>query len=268
MMLHTLWQVGSHLLSPTNALVAAIGLGLAMAALKGRSGFGTGLAALSATALCLIALLPVGNLLLAPLERRFPSPDHLPHRPIGILVLGGGVSLRDVAGTVRSQPNDAADRLFVAASLARQFPLAKVITLGGPIDPATGDAEADFAAVYLQQLGVPANRIIKERASADTFENARNATSLLHPKAADQWLLVTSAFHMPRAMGAFRRVGFHVIPQPADYRTVAGWKGLSWSAATNLRLFDVAVHEWIGLGVYRRRGWIGEIFPGPKESLP
>jgi uncharacterized SAM-binding protein YcdF (DUF218 family) len=221
------------------------------------------LATFSAAALCLIGVVPVGGWLLAPLEARFPSLAPGARPVAGIIVLGGGVSLAKDNGVYRPQPNEAVDRLFVSAELAHRYPAAKIVVSGGPIDATTGRAEADAVASYLTALGVAPDRMSLERRSANTAENARFSSALLHPAANQEWLLVTSAFHMPRAVGAFRRAGFTIRAVPADWRTTRTFWPQSWSASSNLKTFDLAAKEYLGLVVYRLRGDTLSFFPGP-----
>src|SRR4029079_5186358 len=79
--------------------------------------------------------------------------------------------------------------------------------------------EAQFASRLWQSLGIGASRIELENASRNTFENATMTKALVQPEPGQRWLLVTSAFHMPRAVGCFRRAGFAVEPYPVDWQT-------------------------------------------------
>ena len=115
------------------------------------------------------------------------------------------------------------------------------------------------------QIGIARDRVSYERRSLNTFQNALYTKALVDPNAGERWLLVTSAFHMPRAVGAFRAVGFEVVPHPVDYRT-AGARSLVRPfafAGEGLRRTDVAAKEWIGLGAYYFSGRTKELFPRP-----
>ena len=104
-----------------------------------------------------------------------------------------------------------ADRIIAAVELARRYPSARVVFVG--------KNEADFVIRLLEKLGVSRDRIIVERKSRNTIENATFAKQLVMPKPGERWLLVTSAMHMPRAVGVFRNAGFDVDAYPVDYRT-------------------------------------------------
>lgn len=247
--------------SAANALVAMLAIGLALSATRWR-GPGRRLAIAAAAVLCGVCVLPVGAWLLAPLELRFPRFAAAGGPVDGIIILGGSVSLRNENGVGAPEPNNAADRLFAAAELARRFPAARVVVSGGPIGR-DGWAEADSVSAYLQALGVDPGRLTLERESANTFENAAYAARLLHPTPQQRWLLVTSAFHMPRAIGAFRAAGFRTQAVPTDWRSGQRIWPDGWSAAGGLGTFDLAAKEYFALAAYRVRGRTDALFPGP-----
>ncbi|MBV9969593.1 MAG: YdcF family protein, partial [Xanthobacteraceae bacterium] len=126
-------------------------------------------------------------------------------------------------------------------------------------------SEADVVPALFESLGVPPGRIMLESRSRNTAENAVYSKALAAPKPGERWLLVTSAMHMPRAIGAFREAGFPVEAYPVDYKT-NGWQDLSGvigSLSSGLRQTDTALHEWIGLVAYRLTGKSSALFPGP-----
>ena len=106
-----------------------------------------------------------------------------------------------------------------------------------------------------------------ESESRTTAENATFTRQLVSPKPGERWLLVTSAFHMPRSMGAFRKAGFEVEAYPVDWRS-RGWSDLASpfsSLSMGLARTDTAVHEWTGLIAYWMTGRSSELFPGPRR---
>ncbi|HRW61159.1 MAG TPA: YdcF family protein, partial [Defluviicoccus sp.] len=113
----------------------------------------------------------------------------------------------------------------------------------------------------LEGLGLAADRFLFERDSATTYENALFSARLAQPKAGETWLLVTSAFHMPRAIGVFRALDWEVVPYPVDFRTPLDF----YSVFVNLTLVDLAVKEYVGLVAYRVSGRSAELFPGPAQ---
>jgi uncharacterized SAM-binding protein YcdF (DUF218 family) len=210
-----------------------------------------------------IASLPVGQLLSRPLEDRFPLPSLPPHVD-GIVVAGGSV-LPDVSAAHGATAlGDAAERLTAAAVLSRRYPGARIIYTGGSAEVVgRAEKEGPWARVLLVDLGVDPDRLIIEEDSRNTWENAVFTERLVRPRPSDTWVLITSATHMPRAVGCFRAVGWDVIPYPVDYHTGHSviWTGFDLRAG-----FDVttsAVGEWIGLAAYRLLGRTPELFPGP-----
>ncbi len=229
--------------------------------------------ALALTALALLAVAattPLGLLLVAPLEDRFPEPPTDLAAPDGIIVLGSAVY--DEISSARGQAVLAeGDRATEAAILAKRYPAARVVYSGGSgsLIP-TVSTEALAAKRLLADLGVDEARVTLEDRSRNTDENARFTAALVHPQPSQRWLLVTSAFHMPRAMGAFEKAGFNVIAFPVGYRTLGGGHGLLWEtdSARTLRTFEIALREWIGLAAYRATGRIERLFPGPGDRGP
>jgi uncharacterized SAM-binding protein YcdF (DUF218 family) len=225
--------------------------------------------ALTLASLVLIAILgwsPLGNALTVALEDRFPRWQPGKGEIAGIIVLGGAVT-PDVS-TARDDVvlNEAAERLTAAALLARAYPRAKVIFSGGDAGfiRAAG-VEAPYALRLLGGLGVAPDRLVAEDRSRNTVENAWFSKELAAPAPGERWLLVTSAYHMPRAIGVFRRAGFEVEAYPVDWRTRGTADALRpfASIGDGLRRTDTAVREWVGLLVYWLTGRSSELFPGP-----
>jgi uncharacterized SAM-binding protein YcdF (DUF218 family) len=250
---------------PSNLLVT---LGLLGVALSPTRWSRTGLR-LSAAAILLIALFglsPLGNALILPLEDRFPPWDPTHGAPDGIVVLGGAVD--ELVSQARGdfELNEAAERMTATVTLARRYPAARVVFSGG-----TGHLllqsgnEAEVGVRLFESLGIAPDRITSEDRSRTTAENAAFTKALIDPQPSQRWLLVTSAHHMPRAIGVFRRVGFAVEPYPVDWRT-RGRDDLFRpfaNVADGLRRTDTAMREWVGLLAYRLTGRTSELFPGP-----
>jgi uncharacterized SAM-binding protein YcdF (DUF218 family) len=224
---------------------------------------------LASTALLLIGgLLPLSTWLILPLEERFARTDLSGRAVDGIIILGGMEDARVSTARHAHAIDEAAERLTEAAALAKRFPQSKIVLTGGSAEvlsaPTIG---ADAAGLVMRDLGVGDDRLLLEREARDTWENAVKSKALVGPKPGERWLLVTSAWHMPRAVGVFRKARFAVEPWPVDYRTV-GWSDAFQlfpfeSPAQGLRQLDLAVHEWLGLMAYRLTGRSDEVFPGP-----
>jgi uncharacterized SAM-binding protein YcdF (DUF218 family) len=127
--------------------------------------------------------------------------------------------------------------------------------------------EADYALSMLESLGVAKARLTAERLSRNTVENAEFVKTVANPKEGERWLLVTSAFHMPRSIGLFRRAGFKVEAYPVDWRASPS-QALSFSsvAMNGLERTEVAMREWIGLAAYRLTGKTDDFLPGPGQN--
>ncbi len=210
-----------------------------------------------------IGFLPIGNALLRPLELRFPPTPNIVS-PAGIIVLGGGEDGRTSRATGLPEVNDAADRFLAGMALARKYPDARLIFTGGSAAVLGARVSgAEVADRIFADGGIAPDRILLEGASRNTAENAKLTRNLLGDPGEGAWLLVTSAFHMPRAMGAFCRAGWRgIVPYPVDYRGLGGGD-VGWDLAERLRTLNIAVKEWIGLVAYRLTGRTGNLIPGP-----
>jgi uncharacterized SAM-binding protein YcdF (DUF218 family) len=254
---------------PTNTL---IGLGLlgALLLVTRFASAGRKLVVASIVLLAICAFSPVGNLVLYPLESRFPPWDAASGTPDGIIILGGSIDADLAVAHNTPVVRSAADRIIAAAELAQRYPNARILFSGGSANLIANDArEADYAGEIFENLGIRKDRLIMERRSRNTYENALFSKAILSPKDGERWLLVTSAYHMPRAVGLFRRAGFPVEPYPVDWRVgrdAADILSFSNSAVDGLARTDLALREWIGLIAYRLVGRTGELFPGPAKE--
>jgi uncharacterized SAM-binding protein YcdF (DUF218 family) len=230
---------------------------------------GAKLAGLGLVLLAIIGLTPFGNALILPLEQRFPPWNPAGRDPDGMVVLGG--ALDSVVAGARGDIalNEAAERMTEVAALARRYPAARIVFSGGTGQLVfQGANESDLARRLFASFGIAESRISVDDRSRDTVENARYSKIVADPKPGERWLLVTSAYHMPRSMGAFRHVGFVIEAYPVDWRT----RGTSdlWRPFTNvgdgLRRTDTAMREWVGLVVYRLNGYSADLLPGPNAS--
>jgi uncharacterized SAM-binding protein YcdF (DUF218 family) len=171
------------------------------------------------------------------------------------------------AASGEAQLNESAERVTAVAALARRFPQARIIYSGGDAS-LLGNApvEANFALPLFETFGIPRRRIELEGRSRNTQENAVFSKELAKPQPGERWLLVTSAHHMPRSVGCFRRAGFEVEPYPVDWRTRGAPDLLHpfGSLAGGLARTDAAAREWVGLFAYWLTGRTSELFPGPR----
>ena len=126
--------------------------------------------------------------------------------------------------------------------------------------------ESDIARKLFLSLGLEESRLLFEDKSRNTYENAEFTKALVQPKSGETWLLVTSAYHMPRSVGIFRKVDFPVVPFPVDFTSMGDKRDFlrpSAEARLGLKHTDRAVREWIGLAAYYLTGKTSALLPAP-----
>ncbi len=225
------------------------------------------LALLAGVGLVMGGMSPVPYWLIRPLEDRFPKLA-ITGEITGIIVLGGAITTtRGMTST-----NASAARMMDSAALALKHPNAKLVFTGGDsslVEETEADearTEAEAASRFYQSLGIDPKRLILEDKSRNTFENAIFTKLLINQKPGERWLLITSAWHMPRSVGTFRKAGLDVIPYPVDFSTrgtARDYRQLNRGFSHGLELTDSVVKEWIGLIAYRLAGYTDALVPGP-----
>ncbi|CAI2934533.1 YdcF family protein [Aminobacter niigataensis] len=251
---------------PLNLAILLLLTGL-VASFFGRRRLFRAAALLATLVLATAAWTSFGALMLNPLEERFPHPP-APGKVDGIVVLGGGFEGAINLARGGYELNSGGDRFVETAILARRYPDARVVVSGGSgALMLEGEGDADTAPRLLEALGVSRDRLILENRSRNTYENALFSKELVTPKPGETWLLVTSAFHMPRSMALFAKAGFAVVAWPVDYRT-SGEEGIGLftdNPADSLQNTTMAVREWVGLVAYWLSGRIDSPLPGPES---
>jgi uncharacterized SAM-binding protein YcdF (DUF218 family) len=205
-----------------------------------------------------LAILPLGNLLLQPIERTYPANPPL-SQVDGIIVLGGGENARASAYWDQMQFNEGGDRFAAGIALARQFPDAQLLFTGGSGAlrdlGGTAVSEASIAERFFLDQGIDPDRLLLEGRSRNTAENASLSLALANPIADETWVLVTSAFHIPRAMRSFEAAGWTgLVAWPVDYRTSRFTDDTGWDLTGNLQVFNTAIREQVGQMAYRLTG--------------
>lgn len=270
-MFFTLSKVIFFAITPSNLLIllGCAGLALTLAARTRR--LGRWLAGFGVGGLLIAGLSPLCYIILAPLEDRFPAFAEDGRPVTGIIVLGGGVEAGLSSARRQVIVNDAGERPIYFADLARRYPQARLVFSGGSGSLREGSiSEADMVSRYGDILGLPRSRLILENFSRNTRENAAFSAQLVQPKPGERWLLVTSAWHMPRAVGCFRKAGFDVTAFPVDYRSRGPVDALRFNtfASDGLLQLDLAAKEWVGLVAYKLAGYSRSWFPGPSDPAP
>ncbi|HEX4889281.1 MAG TPA: YdcF family protein [Alphaproteobacteria bacterium] len=252
------------LVQPSNLLLLAACIGAAL--LFTRWAKAGRIALTAALGLCLlVAALPVGNWMIYPLETRFPVPDDL-GKVDGIIVLSGAFNAKNSAYRGAPVLNQYAQRFTTFMELARRYPEAKLLFSGGAVFPMhNGVTESDIGRWFFAAQGLDVQRILFEDKSRNTHENVMYSKQIAQPKPGEHWVLVTSAAHMPRSVGLFRKNGWNVTPYPAGYATMPFLetpRGVDFGG--RLERLDDAVKEWTGLVAYYVLGRTSAIFPAPE----
>jgi uncharacterized SAM-binding protein YcdF (DUF218 family) len=201
----------------------------------------------------LLGFSAVPDALLRSLENQFPVPNLTQSNGyLGLIVLGGatgGPAIYKAHGQVPL--GDAAERMTLPVSLIRKFPYYELIFSGGEgrLVP-TGSTEAELAKAFYEEQGVDMKRVTLESKARTTRENAIRVAELLGERCKQPWLLVTSAWHMPRSMAEFQAVGCNVTAYPVDFRTGDETSWTEYSMASSLMAWQTALHEYLGMFAY------------------
>ncbi len=248
--------------SPGSLLAFLLAAGLVMAATKKFAGLGRGVCAFVSVCLLAIALLPVGEWALTPLENNFSfqAIDHVD----GIIVIGGDEQVRITQARGQLTAFESLRRFFTVNELAKSYLDAKIIFAGGSAfhRPEGDEHEADIARDMMTEIGVPPERMVFETQSRNTYENAVFSAQIVKPEPQQKWLLVTSAWHMTRAMGCFRAAGWDVYAAPAGYFTTGIYDTHSvLQFDQQMHLLSQAIHEYVGLVAYYLMGRTNALWP-------
>lgn len=252
-----LWFIAN----PFNVIVILLVLGWLLLFKKQRAGrklIGIGL-----IMIFLFGLSPLSNFMMGLLENRIRA-GKIPEKIDGIIVLAGMVDMGSSRGEL-IELTDQADRIVQGIILSKKHPEARLIITGGSgsLKQSENLREADYLEKLAVLLGISMNRLLVERNSRNTHEHAVAMAKML-PDKNGRWVLITSAFHMPRSLGCFKREGINVIPYPVDYKTKLD-NSLSLTSFLptlgNIGSFNVAFHEWTGLIAYRLKGYTDSVFP-------
>lgn len=202
----------------------------------------------------LLGVEAIPDALLRPLENRFPipAPAAIP-RHAGVIVLGGAFEgARSYQAHGQVPLSEGAERMTVPLAWMRLYPNLELVFSGGEGGLfTTGVTESELARQFYQEQGMDLRRIKFEAGSRNTRENARLVAALLGSRCKEPWLLVTSASHMARSMAEFEAVGCRVTPYPVDFRTGRTTPLIEYSLVKSLARWQIALHEWLGLMVYR-----------------
>jgi uncharacterized SAM-binding protein YcdF (DUF218 family) len=261
---NTFWVISKviwGIVAPETSLLILLILGTVLMWTR-RNKAGSLIVTTSVVIIALISILPFSTWIFHPLENRFPVPTKLPEEVDGIIVLAGAENISVTAARGQPSLNGGGERLTTFVWLARLYPNAILLFSGGSgslIDQK--NKPGDTARKLFDQLGLKAERVQYESDSKNTAESALKSYQLVQPKPDQNWILVTSAFHMARSVGLFRKVGWQIIPYPVDFSTTNS-SSMSFDLM-EIGRFSQGLREWVGLVVYRMKGQITELFPRP-----
>ena len=198
-----------------------------------------------------IGWLPLPNALLRHMESQHPAPQGSLQPYVGVVVLGGAIGIPYGEQDLRRYTLDAsAQRMTAPVALLRQYPHLLMLFSGGQSDVIARETSvADAAREFYASMGVSPDRLLYERAARNTYENAVLSARLPGVDKTKPWLLVTSAWHMPRSIALFQRQGWNVTPYPVDYRTGSFTPWSNFSIAEGAQRWDMLLHEVVGLAV-------------------
>ncbi|HAI27977.1 MAG TPA: hypothetical protein DCM48_00145 [Thalassospira sp.] len=219
----------------------------------------------------LITVIPVGTILSHTLESRFEKPDLANIEFAGAVTLSGSLDPSSYLERGEMHVGASADRIFTMMRVANLYPNKPVLFTGGDGSLTDrGFSEAVVLEDWLDDSGLKTPNMFFETKSRNTHENATKSLELVYrdwPELAKKpWVLITSAQHMPRAVGAFRQAGWNVIPYPVDRFTSDDIHLASLNVSGAIKSLGRALREWVGLTAYYWTGRTDEWFPGPKES--
>ena len=208
---------------------------------------------ITAVLFVICGVLPIGPLIVRALEIRAEIPQKLPEHIDGIIVLGGAVNAESSHQRGQVQANEWSERIFEMMRLSRTYPQAKVIYSGGAGNwHGEKIEEAAIVQKLLKDMGFHTKNFIFENKSRTTFENVEVSRNLVHPQAGENWLLITSAFHVPRAAAVFKKQGWDVIAYPSGFienGPIEAWQFLDVSG--NYWKLNVATKEILGIIAYK-----------------
>ncbi len=249
------------IVQPLTALALLMLLGLLIGAVRGYQwGYlrGGWILKTAVAIFLILGFFPIGPNLLFYLENTYQLPRLLPHKIDGIIVLGGVVESAQSVRFSQPQINERAERIFEMIKLGNIYPQAKIVFSGGDgQSKQSGVGEGKIVRALLKDIGFPADHVIFENQSKNTYENYLFSQKLVSLREGEQWILVTSAFHLPRAVAVFESHGWSVIPYPAGYLSDGEyhfWPNLD--VLDNFYQLHVATKEIVGIIGYSLSGKI------------
>ncbi len=252
------------IVEPSNVFLMLLVVGVALLWTPWRRG-ARRLLFVVAGAAVIVAVLPLGMWLVAPLESRFPQVREVPASVVGVITLGGAVNQFMTAARDQTALSGGAERLTEFIAIARRRPELRLVYTGGSGSLTRQDLKETLVARRLfGEIGFDPALVVYEDQSRNTHENAAMTHALIRPGPDETWVLITSAMHMPRSVGVFRKAGWKVLPYPVDYKTDGtGEFRYMVGIGNGFGNLSAAIKEWVGLFAYRAMGRTDSLFPAP-----
>jgi uncharacterized SAM-binding protein YcdF (DUF218 family) len=248
------------LIKPLNFLFILMAIGFFIRIFSRKAG--QGVIVFAAFFFVFLGIMPIGPNLMVYLESRYERPANLPERVDGIIVLGGAFDGQLSHEHGYPVGNSSTERIHDFIRLGKQYPDAKLLFSGGSGRPLQQKyKEAPVIQSFFKDMGVSQQNLMLEPVSRNTSQNVTFSYNLLQPKDDEVWILITSAYHMQRAMSVFETIGWNVIPYPTDHNMPPEYVFLpkEFNVSKNFHMLEIALKELIGSTVYYLSG---------KSSLP
>lgn len=253
-----IWAV----VSPDNAFIILLTLCLLLFLLK-KEKIAVILLSLLTFSTLFLSFFSIGDWILYPLESRYQHNPDLPEQVDGIIVLGGSIIPDRSVEWQQLETNQFHERLSSFIALAKHYPEARLVFSGGNSSTEKGKpTEAQIAETYFLQSGIQSSRLFIENTARNTAENASLSRQLVNPQPDENWVMITTAYHMPRAVGVFCQQNWKVIPYPVDHQTLPSrLYQPGFSLIWHVNQLVLASHEWLGLLAYYLSGKTNQLFP-------
>ena len=201
-------------------------------------------------------VMPTGKYLIYTLEKEFHDKIILPDKIDGILILSGASNPELTEEFNQINLSGSVERLTESIQLINQYPLAKIIFSGGSGTLKKFSlTQGEVVKMLFNNFDIDTSKIIFELNARNTYENILLSKKIANPMPSENWLLVTSAFHMSRAMNVAETLEWTFIPFAVDFKVSKNFFWLpSLNFFENMNTFQFSSHEWIGLLAYYLMG--------------
>ena len=201
----------------------------------------------------IIAIIPSGKILLYFLEKDYFSKLTTSQNVDGILVLSGYENVAFSSEYDQLYLGGSTNRLIESIRVYKKFPKAKLLFSGGSGSYISNSLSTEIAEEFYNIYFSDNTKMLFESNSSNTYENILNSKELVRPDSEENWIIITSAFHMPRAIGVANRLGWKLIPHPVDYKMSkkSFRQFFTFNILENIYFFQISSHELFGLLVYR-----------------